>query len=91
MAMSRVATGDTIVQAGRTLDLRDRNLSTEDVAALAKIISVSSRLEILSLYNVKLKSDVSPRACRAKQFVHGMSTGCGVQIGYPLDFEAVFV
>lgn len=70
MAMSRVATGDTIVQSGRTLDLRDRNLSTEDVAALAKIISVNSRLEILSLYNVKLKSDVSPRARREKEFVH---------------------
>ena len=62
MAMSRVATGDIIRQAGRKLDLRDRNISSEEVAALATVISSSSRLEILSLYNVKLKSDVSALA-----------------------------
>lgn len=53
-----VSTGDIIVQGGRKLDLRDRSLSSEEVAALARLISTSTRAKVLSLYNVKLGSDV---------------------------------
>lgn len=59
MALSKLSTEDVILQAGRELDLRDRSLSTQDVSALAKLISTSTSLEILSLYNVRLGSEVS--------------------------------
>lgn len=59
MALSRVNTMDIILQAKRALDLRDRSLSSMDVQALAKLISTTTALEVLSLYNVKLNSDVS--------------------------------
>lgn len=59
MALSRMTTEDIILQAGQKLNLQDRNLSSQEVAALAHVISVSKTLEILSLYNVRLSSDVS--------------------------------
>lgn len=59
MALSRLSTADEILQAGRELDLRDRSISTHDVAALARVISTTTALEVLSLYNVRLSSDVS--------------------------------
>lgn len=59
MAMSKASTGDIILQGGRKVDLRDRSLSSLDVASLAKLISTSTIVEALSLYNVRLSSDVS--------------------------------
>lgn len=40
------------------MDLKDRSLGSEDVAALAKLLSASNQVEILSLYNVRLGSEV---------------------------------
>lgn len=59
MALSRLSTADEILRAGRELDLRDRSISSQDVGALARVISTSTALEVLSLYNVRLSSDVS--------------------------------
>ena len=59
MAMSKASTGDIILQGGRKVDLRERSLSSLDVAALAKLISTSTIVEALSLYNVRLSSEVS--------------------------------
>lgn len=60
--MSRGSTGDIILQGGRKLDLRDRSLSTQDVTALADLLSTRKReVSTLILYNVRLNSDVSAR------------------------------
>lgn len=60
MAMSRGSTGDIILQGGRKLDLRDRSLSTQDVTALADLLSTrKTEVSTLILYNVRLNSDVS--------------------------------
>lgn len=67
MAMSKASTGDIILQGGRKVDLRDRSLSSLDVASLAKLISTSTIVEALSLYNVRLSSDVSPRVQQEQQ------------------------
>lgn len=62
MAMSRGSTGDIILQGGRKLDLRDRSLSTQDVTALADLLSTrTSEVSTLILYNVRLNSDVSAK------------------------------
>lgn len=63
--MSRGSTSDIILQGGRKLDLRDRSLSTQDVTALATLLSTSRQVSVLILYNVRLNSDVR----RAKQQV----------------------
>ena len=60
--MSRGSTGDIILQGGRKLDLRDRSLSTQDVTALADLLSTrTSEVSTLILYNVRLNSDVSAK------------------------------
>lgn len=60
--MSRGSTGDIIFQGGRKLDLRDRSLSTQDVTALADLLSTrTSEVSTLILYNVRLNADVSER------------------------------
>lgn len=62
MAMSRGSAGDIILQGGRKLDLRDRSLSTQDVTALADLLSTrKTEVSTLILYNVRLNSDVSSR------------------------------
>lgn len=59
MALSRGNTEEIIWQAGQKLDLRDRNLSSQDVGTLARVISSSKTLEVLNLYNVRLSPEVS--------------------------------
>lgn len=59
MSMWRGSTADVILQGDHRLDLRDRSLSTQDVTALAKLLSTSSQVSALILYNVRLNSDVS--------------------------------
>lgn len=50
--------GEIFLQGGRKLDLQDRSLSSKDVNSLAKLISTSTCVANLSLYNVRLSADV---------------------------------
>eukprot|EP00752_Nemacystus_decipiens_P009822 g8764.t2 len=75
MAMSRGSTGDIILQGGQKLDLRDRSLSTQDVIALADLLSTrTSEVSTLILYNVRLNSDDAVSLARALEFNDTLAT-----------------